>query len=81
MESTAGEFEAQLVANSQPNLSAFEFRHGEVRYSLVVETDVPSDRDVVFRLRLLQPLVVVGFNLDEWTEDVLILVSVFIPGR
>lgn len=45
----------------------------------MVQTDVPPNRDVILSLRLFQPFVVVGLDLDERTEDVLILICVLVP--
>ena len=51
----------------------------EVGYSLLAETHLPPDRDVVLRLTLLHLLIVVSLLLDQGTKDVLVLVCILIP--
>ena len=51
----------------------------EVSDSLLVQTDVPAHNYVILSLRLLQLLVIVGFQLHERPKDVLILVGIFVP--
>lgn len=53
--------------------------HVEVADVLLVQADVPPDFYVVLRLRLLQLLVVIGLQLDQRTEYVLVLVTILVP--
>lgn len=78
-EATAVELKPQLVTDGEPNLAALELGHAKPGNALLVETDVPANDDVVLRLRLLDLLVVVSFNLDERAKDVLVLVGVLVP--
>ena len=55
------------------------FGQMKVGDTLLVQAQIPSDFDVLLRLRLLQLLVVVGLQLDERTENVLILITIFVP--
>jgi len=70
----------QLVANCEPDLAAFELGQVEPRDALLVESNVPPDDESLLRLRLLEPFVVVGLNLDQRAEDVLVLVRILVPA-
>jgi hypothetical protein len=52
----------------------------EVSNCFLVEADVPAHLDVVLRLRLLQPLVVVGLQFNERPKNILVLVSVLVTN-
>lgn len=68
----------QLISNSEPNLSRLELGKVEPGDTLLVESHVPANDEAFLSLRLLEALVVVGFNLDEGAEDVLILVGILV---
>jgi hypothetical protein len=68
----------QLISHRQPDLARLEFRQVKPRDALLVETHVPANDEAFLRLRLLETLVVVGFDLDERAEDVLVLVGVLV---
>mmetsp|Transcript_35592 Transcript_35592/g.85274 ORF Transcript_35592/g.85274 Transcript_35592/m.85274 type:complete len:219 (+) Transcript_35592:2026-2682(+) len=70
--------QAQLVARHQPRLAILL---GEVEVSdpLLVETNIPSNDNVLLRLGLLHLLVVVGLHLHQWGEDVLVLIRILVP--
>ena len=69
----------QLVTMHEAHVSV-RLGHAEVGDGLLVEALVPAHLDVVLRLRLLQLLVVVGLQLHQGTEDVLVLVSVLVSA-
>lgn len=46
---------------------------------LLVEADVPAHLDVLLRLGLLQPLVVVRLQLHQRTKHVLVLEPILVP--
>lgn len=47
----------------------------------MVETYIPADGDVGLGLGLFETFVVIGFYLDEGTEDVLVVICVIVPGK
>ena len=49
--------------------------------SLLVDGPLPSHFDIALSLALLKLLVVVGFQLDQRLEDLLVLLWVLIPGQ
>lgn len=51
----------------------------EVGDSLLVKAQVPPDRDVILSLGLFQFLIVVGLQLDQRAEYVLVLVGILVP--
>ena len=66
--------QAKFISNGEPDLSRFQLRQVEPSDPLLVETHVPAHDERLLRLRLLETLVVVGFDLDERAEDVLVLI-------
>jgi hypothetical protein len=70
--------EPELVADGQADLARLELGQDEPSDVLLVETFVPADDQAVLRLGLLELLVVVGLDLDEGPEDVLVLVRVLV---
>lgn len=46
--------------------------------ALLVESHVPANDERLLGLRLLETLVVVGFDLDEGSKDVLVLVRILV---
>ena len=52
----------------------------EICDSLFVESDIPTDDDVVLRLRLLQFTIVISLQLDQRTENVLVLISILVSA-
>ena len=74
----SGIFQPQLISNSEPDFATLKLRQAEPRHTLLVETKIPTHRDVGLSLGLLETLVVVSFDFDERTENILILVSVFV---
>src|SRR5437868_15699 len=44
----------------------------------IIETDIPSDNQAIFRLGFLEFLVVVRFHLNKRAEDILVLVWIFV---
>lgn len=68
----------QLISNSEPDLPRLELGQVEPGDALLVESHVPANDEPFLRLRFFEALVVVGFNLDEGAEDVLVLVGVLV---
>lgn len=60
---------------------AVGFRQGEIGDSFLVQTDIPTNVDVLLCLRLFQTLVVIGLKFHQWTEYVLVLVAIFVPQQ
>lgn len=73
--------QAELVADSEPDFSRLELGEVEPRDTLLVESHVPPHDEPFLGLRLLETLVVVGLDLDERSEDVLVLVRVLVAAR
>lgn len=69
----------ELIANGQADLAALQLRQAEPRRALLVETEVPPHNEGVLGLRLLDALVVIGLDLDQGAEDVLVVVRVVVP--
>jgi hypothetical protein len=74
----ASVLQPQLISDSEPDLSRLELGEVEPRNALLVQTHVPANDEALLSLGLLETLVVVGFDLDEGTEDVLVLVGVLV---
>ena len=70
--------EPQLITDSEADFATLELREAEPRYALLVETDVPAYSDVGLGLALLEALVIVGLDLDERAEDILVLVRILV---
>src|ERR1700743_3591963 len=47
----------------------------------VVQTKVPSNNQTILRLRLFNLPIVVRFDLDEWSKDILVLVGVIVAQK
>jgi hypothetical protein len=69
----------QFVSRGEPQFPTLQLWHAEPGESPLVQTHVPSDRDLAFRLRFLHLLVVIRLDLDKGSKDVLILIGVFVP--
>ena len=72
--------DSQLISWHQPHAPVV-LGHVQVGRNLLVEADVPSDLDIVLCLGLLELLVIVRLQLDQGTEDVLILVTVLVSQQ
>ena len=59
-------------------LTSILLREVKESNSLLVQTGVPADRNVLLGLRLLKSLVIVRLQLHKWTEDVLVLVGILV---
>ena len=72
--------QSQLVPRHQSHVPVV-LGHVEVGRRLLVESLVPPHFDVVLGLGLLQLLVIVGLQLDQGPEDVLVLVTVLLTNQ
>jgi hypothetical protein len=70
----------ELVTDREAHFARLELGQVEPGDPLLVETHVPADDEAFLSLRLFQALVVVGFDLDERTEDILVLVRVLVSA-
>lgn len=70
-------FKLQLIAWHESDVVAFVGEH-EVGKTLLACGLIPSDLDVTLRLTLLELLVVVGFEFDQWLENLSVLLRVTI---
>mmetsp|Transcript_22974 Transcript_22974/g.59977 ORF Transcript_22974/g.59977 Transcript_22974/m.59977 type:complete len:287 (-) Transcript_22974:691-1551(-) len=50
----------------------------KVRHVLLVEPNIPSNSEIVKRVRLFGLFVVVRLKLDQWAKDVLVLVGIIV---
>ena len=64
----------------QGGLTSVLSRELEVGHPLLAEGHVPPHLDVLLGLALLQSLVVVRLQLDQWAEYVLVLVGILVAG-
>jgi len=70
----------QFISNCEPHFAALQFRENEPGNTLLVEADIPSYNNVRLRLRLFKTLVVVCFYFNQRSENVLILVRIFVAA-
>lgn len=68
----------KFVTNRKADFATLQLGETEPRHALLVQTKVPAHRDIRLCLRFLKPFVVISFDLDERSEDVLVLISIFI---
>lgn len=68
----------QLVTHGEPDFTTLQLRKAEPRNTLLVQTQIPTNSDICLSLTLLEPFVVVGFDFDERSEDVLVLIRVLV---
>ena len=73
---TSSTIQITVTLNKRTSILAWKTKIGN---SLLAEAHLPPDSDVFLRLTLLHLLVVVSLLLDQWTEDVLVLVGILIP--
>lgn len=57
------------------------FSECEVCNSLLVEAHIPAHLNAFLSLGLLEPLVIVGFKLHQWTKNVLVLITILISVK
>jgi hypothetical protein len=68
----------QLITDGQANLTALEFGHDKPSNALLIQAYIPAHSDIRLGLAFFQTLVVVGFDLDEGSKNVLILVCILV---
>jgi hypothetical protein len=68
----------ELVSHREPHLSRLELWQVEPGDALLVQSHVPANDERLLGLRLLQTLVVVSFDLDEGSKDILVLVRILV---
>ena len=73
-------FNLELIARNEPHVVTLVREH-KVGVSLLVDGPLPSHFDISLGLALLELLVVVGFQLDQRLEDLLVLLWILIPGQ
>ena len=59
---------------------AFELWKVEPSYTLLIQTHIPANDQTIRRLRFLELFIVIGFNLDQGTKDILVVISIFISA-
>mmetsp|Transcript_18544 Transcript_18544/g.43512 ORF Transcript_18544/g.43512 Transcript_18544/m.43512 type:complete len:278 (+) Transcript_18544:2345-3178(+) len=70
----------QLVTSHQTEFVVF-FREHEIGNTLLVETNIPVNCQIILGLRLLHFLVIISFELNKWPKDILVLVRVLVSGH
>jgi len=73
--------ESEFVPNCEANFAAFKLWKCEPSNAFLIQTKIPSNSDVGLCLTLFETFVIVCFDLDQRTEDVLVLISVFVSAR
>lgn len=72
--------QSQFISDGQPHFPTLELWHGKVGDPLLVQADVPSNRNVRLGLGLFEPFIVICLDFDERSKDILILIRVLVPA-